>query len=362
MNPNNRVSIYDESDTSFSDFICAKWDQICRCLRYPPDESAKVSEALREVLLPWGAELIGNKPTYMSGCSFDGFPVEMSINWSGGRTQLRTLFESLGSPPTRRSCQIAGSALTRRLMGAHDVSIDAYRPLEDLFLAQDSAPPTVELYQGIAWRPGSSPEFKAYITTPRPCPGAADLIGEAMSRLGMLSAWKFLAGRVATSNDSGSELLGVGVDLTRQSDYRIKVYYLHKEATFVELDRMARLAIDHDSDDALDAYQRVLGTTSGRAGNSPLTCFAFRQGFDAPVEVSTYLRLPGQTSSDGMACARISDLMLSRGIDPREYVALLRQISPAPLSDVTGLQELVSYKASGRGPDITVYLRFPMYY
>jgi hypothetical protein len=48
-------------------------------------------------------------------------------------------------------------------------------------------------------------------------------------------------------------------------------------------------------------------------------------------------------------------------VDPGRFRALAAALAPGPLTDSTGLLELVSYRAAGRPGDVTTYFRFPVY-
>ncbi|MCI2415807.1 hypothetical protein MOQ72_00085 [Saccharopolyspora sp. K220] len=320
---------------------------------------------LRAVLSPWGDQLIGSACVPPSFVAADGFPAELSVSWRNGRAELRVLFESLGTEPTPRSRQKAGLALTRRLAGTRGVSLDRFRAVEDLFLSDAPQPNRPTVWHSLAWRPPHPPSYKVYLNPQaHGVDRTAEVVTEAMRRLNLINAWLSVRQRLPEFVQRGHEIDFVGLDLRRDAQSRVKIYFRHHPMRRSEIDAVAALAHRHSTLRAQRAWRAVYGTGwDGMIDNEPLTCLAFRAGSPGPDEANLYLRLPDNAGSDAIAHERIIGLMRAEGIDPLRYQELIRSTAPAPLETISGLQELLSYRtiAPSRPADLGVYLRFSTY-
>ncbi|MEU9982160.1 tryptophan dimethylallyltransferase family protein [Streptomyces sp. NPDC050856] len=351
---------------SYADFLTDRMARACDALGIVRGLSRPVLREVRSLLDPWGRQPIGTRSRYPSAVSHDGFPAELSVNWSDGPPQVRILFESLGGPMTPLSCRRAGVALNGRLAARPGVSLDRYLKIEDLVLPAPPEPGPGLIWHSLAWTPGRSPQYKVYFSAQaRGRAHSHHLVEEAMGRLGLSTAWSHVRGVLGPSEDQEHELEFLALDLSDTPRSRVKVYYRHHAPTAAVLNRVAGLSGHHDSERATAAYRRILGDAMVRQSlpipNEPLTCLAFLQDHDIPVEATTYLRLPGLVGSDEEARGRVSGLMEAEGIDPAPYRSMIESLAPGPLSRTTGLQELVSVRCGRRTPDVTLYLRFAAY-
>jgi DMATS type aromatic prenyltransferase len=359
-----RLGLFDAADQSYDEFLADKWQTIFRELDLGDSETRTALAELREMLRPWAARPIGQRCEPPSFVSEDGFPAELSLSWRNRRPEVRILFESLGDDPTARGCQEAGRRLTGRLARKPGVSLDRYQKIEDLFLAADpdSYRPTV--WHSLAWHPGGTPGYKVYLNPQVQGEGRSyEVVGEAMARLGLSSAWRPLWTRARELADAGHELEFFALDLAAAPESRVKIYFRHPAVALSEWNRVAAFARYHDSQRAAHAQKMIYGGSDGTVDNEPMTCLAFRQGADEPEEANIYLRLPGNVRSDAEAYQRIAGVMRCEGIDPEPYSRVLAGLAPRPLDTTVGLQELVSYRTTGarRTADVGVYLRFSTY-
>src|SRR6266540_4037942 len=82
----------------FGEFLGGLWATACEALAVPAEQAARTTRELRELLPAWADERIGAAPRRPSFVAADGFPAELSVNWSGGRPELRVLFDCLSDP------------------------------------------------------------------------------------------------------------------------------------------------------------------------------------------------------------------------------------------------------------------------
>ncbi|MEV7629327.1 hypothetical protein [Actinoplanes sp. NPDC089786] len=318
---------------SFGNFLSGLWATACGVLDVPHSPAAQSTQLVGSLLPAWSSEVIGATPARQSYVSDDGFPAELSVNWSGRHPELRILFDSLGDPWT--------------FPDEPDGSVaDIFGP----------AP----VWHAIAWRPPARVVLKTYYGLYEwPAPQRPAAVGEAMARLGLAEAWADARRRVEAAGGE-REVEFFAVDLRGVRDARVKIYYRNHDAGLAEVSRLAAVAGNHNAT-AADAAYRVLTGERAKAGRAALTCLAFRAGGRSAAESTTYLRLPTLTTSDRQAVDRTSTLLLREGVDPRRFRALAAALTPTPLPDSTGLLELVSFRAAGRRADITTYFRFPVY-
>ncbi|WNV88832.1 tryptophan dimethylallyltransferase family protein [Umezawaea sp. Da 62-37] len=358
-----RDGLFSVSTISYTRFVVDTWMALCSGLGYPPEIAAQAVGELEFATAGWGANLIGPQRRYPSYVSRDGFPVEFSVSWRGGEPEVRVLFESLGPALTPASCQAAGQALTRSLAGRPGVSIDGYSSIEDLFVVDAPAPYRPTVWHSIAWRPGTAPRYKVYLNPQaQGVDRAAEVVGEAMARLGMAHAWAPVALQSRSLADDGHELEFFALDLAPDREARAKVYFRHPAMELVELNRVASFAAAHDPDRATTAFRAVYGEDTTRVENSPMTCLSFRAGGHGAAEANVYLRLPRNSPSDAESSRRITDVMRGEGVAPEPYLAMLDALAPRSLDGSVGLQELLAFRTAGRPrADLCVYLRCSVY-
>jgi hypothetical protein len=329
-------------EVRFGEFLCGLWASACEALAVHPEQAAGTTQHLRELLPGWADERIGDAPRQPSFVAADGFPAEMSVNWSGGRPELRVLFDCLSDPSGGWPALARGSS--------------RFGQVVDVFAA---AP----LWCSMAWRPPARVVHKAYFglyTWPHAQRSAA--LAEAMERLGMTVAWEDARRRVeAPGPRGGREVEFLGLDLVDAGEARVKIYYRNHDADLHELNRMAAVALDHDAERALAAYRLLAGGHTG-AGKEALTCLAFRAGLNRAAESTTYLRMSSLVGSDEEAVDRVAAVLRHQGGDPRRLHALAAAMAPAGLVGGQRGLELVSHRAARHRDDVTTYFRFPVYH
>ncbi|WP_245805035.1 hypothetical protein [Amycolatopsis australiensis] len=312
-------------------------------LEVPVEQSVRTAQLLRALLPPWAHEPIGTAPAEPSYVADDGFPAEMSVNWSGRHPELRVLFDSLG-----HDVHLPAESGSRRLDRVHET-----------FTPRGGRPSPAPLWHSIAWRPPSRIVHKTYFGLyPWPHAQREAAVAEAMARLGMAAAWDDTRRRVE-SVDGDREIEFFAVDLADEAQARVKIYYRNHGADLDQVNRVAAVALRHDAEDARAAYAILAGDRED-AGEAALSCLAFRSGLDRAAESTTYLRLPDLAANDEQAVERTAALLHREGVDPGRFRLLTAALAPRPLAE-TRVLELVSYRTAGRRGDVTTYFRFPVY-
>src|SRR5581483_9788882 len=91
----SRYGIYPVRGQRLGEFLCGLWATACEALAMPVELAAQTTQMLRGLLPVWAADRIGPTPLHPSYVAEDGFPAEISVNWSGERPELRVLFDCL---------------------------------------------------------------------------------------------------------------------------------------------------------------------------------------------------------------------------------------------------------------------------
>jgi hypothetical protein len=330
----------------FGDFLGGLWATACDALEVPVDQAVRTTRMLRGLLPSWSGDPIGHKPARPSYVTGDGFPAEMSVNWSGPYPELRVLFDTLGEEDPDSPVDTGETRFWGRI--------------HELFTTHAGRPSTAPLWHSVAWRPPSRIVHKSYFGLYEwPASHRYAAVGEAMDRLGLTAAWDDARRRVETAGGE-REIEFFAVDVADGADARVKIYYRNHDADLAEMNRIASVAGHHDAAGAAAAYRTLTGDREG-AGEAALSCLAFRSGLDRAAESTTYLRLPSLAAGDAEAVDRTAALLRGEGVDPGRFRALVAALAPGPLEESRGLLELVSHRAAGRRGDVTTYFRFPVY-
>ncbi|MBO0884705.1 MAG: hypothetical protein J2P17_31100 [Mycobacterium sp.] len=341
----------------YGDFLCGIWASACDVFDLPAGHAARITGELRRLLPSWADDEIGDSPSFRSYVAGDGFPAELSVNWSGHRPELRVLFDCLPDARSGYHHTPADHSGTAELRAASP----RFREIDRHFTLAAGRPSAAPLWHSIAWRPPAQPAHKTYFGLFEwPIPYRYAAVADAMEQLGMAAAWEHARRWIERDGGRPWEIEFVGLDLASASDARVKIYYRNHDADIHELNRIASVARTHDANDALAAFRTLTGGQDD-AGEAALTCLAFRSGLERVAEATTYLRLPSLASSDQESVDRTAALLDQVHRDARPLRTFAAALAPVRLDDSRGFLELVSYRAAHQRGDITTYFRFPVF-
>ncbi len=358
-----REEIFSAAGMSYTGFLGGVWDTVCRELGVVGGPAANGSGQLADLLAPWGSRPVGTRCAYPSKVSRDGFPAELSVNWSRNGVEVRLLFEALGDPPDAAANRDAGLALLYRLETERGAYLGWFHKISDLYLGDNAVAGTTVphrcLWHSVAYPKSGVDICKVYLDAGAYGRPEDELMTETASRLGFAEAWRLLT-RVRDTITPRPEIEYLALDLVDAPTARVKVYFRHRHATLRQLDRLAAVATTHRSELARRSYAHLM-PPDAVVENEPLTCIAFRPDHSRPTQATTYLRIPGRFPTERAASAAIAALMRDCGVDPASYLNMITALAPGRLDEITGLQELVSCRVKDTSTDITVYLRFGVY-
>ncbi|GAB7051031.1 tryptophan dimethylallyltransferase family protein [Catenuloplanes indicus] len=350
-------------DTTHAALLASLWDRICTAA-WAGGERVDARAHLADMLLPWAHRPIETVPRYPSFVSADGFPAELSVSWRKGVTEVRILFEPVGTDPAVRAVQDAGRAMVRALTARDGVSIRGYEAVEDLFTSDDPPAHRSGVWLSLACGPDLPPHFKVYLN---PYVNGAGrewaTVTRAMERLGLAAAWAPVVAARDALAATGTGLDYVALDLAAGAHARAKIYFRHRAAGLAGIHRLGAFARSYDAERVADAAADLYPDGGpDTPDNEPMTGLAFRAGRDGADEANVYFRLPGAVPSDALAARRITTLMDREGAPADVYRRIADAVAPAPMETTTGVHELVSFRTRDAGPaDIGVYFRLPVH-
>ena len=356
-----REEIFPAAEMSYAGFLGGAWDTVCRGLGIAGGPTASGGRQIAALLSPWGSRPVGARCAYPSKVSRDGFPAELSVNWSRRGVEVRLLFEALGNPPGAAANQDEGMALLYRLEAERGAYLGWFHKISDLYLGDNpgaSAPPR-SVWHSVAYPENGRGICKVYLDAGAYGGQEDDLMTETASRLGFSSAWRFMT-QVRDTITPRPAIEYLALDLADDPAARVKVYFRHRHTTLEQLDRLAAAATTHRSELARPAYAYLIPPDTA-VENEPLTCIAFRPDRGRPAQATTYMRIPGRFPTERAASSAVAALMRHCGLDPSSYLDMITALAPGRLDELTGLQELVSCRVKDAAAAITVYLRFGVY-
>ncbi|GAB7038289.1 MULTISPECIES: tryptophan dimethylallyltransferase family protein [Catenuloplanes] len=353
-------------DTTHADLLASLWDRVCTAA-WAGGEREDVRAHLADMLYPWAHRPIETVPRYPSFVSGDGFPAELSVSWRKGVTEVRVLFEPVGTDPAARAVQDAGRAMVHALAGRDGVSTDGYRAVEDLFTSDDPPAYRSGVWLSLACGPDQPPHYKVYLNPYVNGTGHEwTTVTRAMERLDLTTAWAPVAAARDALATAGIALDYVALDLAAGAHARAKIYFRHRGAGLAGIHLLGAFARSYDAeriaDAAADLYGRTPDGEPAMPDNEPMTGLAFRAGRHCADEANVYFRLPGAVRSDAEAADRITALMAREAAPADVYRRVADAVAPAPMATTSGVHELVSYRTRDAGPaDIGVYFRLPVH-
>ncbi|MEI9942053.1 MAG: tryptophan dimethylallyltransferase family protein [Pseudomonadota bacterium] len=299
----------------------------------------------------WGEWAAGDSPLWPNDISDDGTPFEFSASFDGRASRLRMLVESQSEHISRTSSWMAGVALGERLKAEGRADLSQFDRIQDLFAPHAGAQGRFSLWHAAVIEEGQPALFKAYVN---PCllgVGSAPFVLEqALKRLGLANAWKFLEDRLAS--DPEATVRYFSVDLEAPEQARVKVY-LGCSRSAQAVDRLiepARNSNPHDAQRWLDTLTASQGPFEARP---ILNCFSFRRDAAAP-DVTVHVPIRCYVKHDTEALARVSKLLTATDAD--RLSRALSSVSERPLNVGRGLLTYASLRREASAVRVTVYL------
>src|SRR6478736_4769699 len=185
--------------------------RLCEALGMERD-SEHIASVFRRLVAPWGATAPLDAPPWLSEVGDDHTPFEFSAAF-GARNELRILVEPLGNPAGLIANRDRAFAVLEDLAKDHQISFERLRRIEDLFLPADPQG-LFSVWLGVSFFSSAPADVKIYLNPEAQGPAkAAQLVEEAMVRLGFSNAWPAIAGSIGRRGRELDELKYFSLDL-----------------------------------------------------------------------------------------------------------------------------------------------------
>jgi DMATS type aromatic prenyltransferase len=327
------------------------------------DDEAQILETFGRLSRPWNRFPIGRRPRwYPSILSDDHAPFEFSAAFSGAETFVQCYWEAQAEEPSLSSNLAVGLSLLDELAEHHDLPLERWTAIKDLFLPERPCGLFTLLF-GVTWRPRQPPRFKIYLN-PRVRGSSATpaLMHEAMTRLGFERAWSTDVEWRARHGAGLDELMYICLDLSNDSQARVKVYRRHYQATVAQIGALASLAEDYLPGEAERFYGAVAGKPGPFLAKPPITSLTFRQGdFDRPCSMTLEFPISSYVTDDRAASERIERCFSAYGLDASRYRSAVDAIATRPLEEGNGIHAHITLRRVRGAPNLTVYFATEAY-
>lgn len=310
-------------------------------------QATEVFDLLTESWSVWPAR---SEPYWPSDITDDHTPVEFSVAFGERERCLRLLAEQQQRPLTATSSWHAGLALNQRLAETWGADLSQFYRIEDLFAPEPDEAPKFSLWHAAIISEHAPPVFKIYLNPQiRGSAGAAELVDQALRRLGCEGARAFLAQR----GSDKTRYAYFSLDLVSPSKARTKVYTNHygvSSAQFAEYCRGVKEV------SVSEVQARIDALTGGRApsdGRPLQTCLAFR-GADPVPEVNISVPVRSYAANDEEALDLAAQMLSAE--DSARLERGVRAMAGRPLDMGRSLVTYVSLRQEPNKVRTTLYL------
>jgi len=344
-------SLGESNCESLGEFGASRTRALCSALGFHERDTLAALALFRLISSSWAERPVGAQPPFRNDITDDGTPFEFSVGFEAKKPELRLLFESqLAREETSpRSSWEAGLELQRQLQQRGEADTTRFDSIAALF-----APPANDgllrfsLWHAAVLRPSAAPLFKAYVNPEiMGVEHATTLVGDALARLNMSSAWRFVQGRL----DGKARLPYMSLDLEASRQARVKIYLsaTHADAAEELLAGSANFA----RGDA-GSWLRRLTNREGHYTKRPLlVCLSFTEDGKAPA-ATLHVPVRSYLSSDEEALRRTVPLLPDASA--AQLTSAMTALATRPLSESRGILSYVSLRPVQGRVRVTTYL------
>lgn len=339
------------------DFATSRFKNLCLGAGYG-DETDAIVATLRSLLAVCGdGSVSGNRSEWVSEISDDNTPIEFSVAIADGKAEVRVLFEPEGEAPTIAAYREAGLGFNQHLERAFGADLMRFREVQDLFLPEQMVGPFA-VWSSAVFRPGHPPAFKAYFNpNAQGVDNAAELVHEALQRLGLGRAWPSLAEHILARGPQLDELKYFALDLSNAAQARVKVYVRHHAASAEELEFASLPAHSHVPGEALNFVRAMSGGQARLNARAAFTCSSFTgDADDRPAATTVYVPVCAYARDDARVRRRVREYLVQQGGDPTLYDSVLASYANRPLEAGVGMQSWAALRRLDEQVRLTVYL------
>ena len=339
------------------DYSTTRFKALCQGAGFGSDTDNVVT-TLRTLLDSCGDVSVRSASSdWVSEISDDNTPIEFSVAIADGKAEVRALFEPRGEKPTIAAYRAAGLEFNQRLERTFGAELTRFRDVQDLFLPQRMDGPFA-VWSSVVFRQGQAPAFKAYFNpNAQGADNAPELVHEALHRLGLGRAWPSLSQHILARGSKLDELKYFALDLSSESQARVKVYVRHHAASPEELEFASVPAQSHVPGEALAFIRAMSGGHARLKARAAFTCSSFAgEVHDRPLATTVYVPVCAYARDDARVRQRVRKYLVDQGGDPTLYDAILASYANRPLDTGVGMQSWVALRRHEEQVRLTVYL------
>lgn len=294
---------------------------------------------------------VGDQPPWPNDITDEGTPFEFSIALRPGDFELRLLVESQRGPFTATSSWEAGLEMQRELASQGLINLERFARVADLFAPDAAARPRFSLWHAAVVREGRPPLVKAYLNPlVHGAKESRKLVAEALSRLGLDSAWRHLQKAVGPGREL--DMRYFALDLDASASARVKVYVASSE-TAPHIERLLKGVANFNPGQATEFLTGLTGHAGPFPARPVLCCFAFVAGQRVPHS-TLHVPVRCYVDDDSQALERAARLLPSNVSLP--LTRAINSFAARPLSVGRGLITYISLTPGDGGLRVTAYL------
>jgi DMATS type aromatic prenyltransferase len=321
------------------------------------DKTAQAIEIFRAMTVSWGDRSIRDESAWKSDVSDDLSPFEFSIAFKDDQAELRVLLEAQGTEPTLQSNWQAGLKLNQYLAEHFNVSLDRFRQIEDLFVPTNPDA-KFSMWHAACFSHDKEPVFKIYLNPQAKKRNlTAAVVEESLVRLGFPFAWAGLADIAAQRGPDKDDFPYFSLDLTANTQARVKVYLRHYDATADDLEKALSLAQNYVAGDATEFCQDFTQTQGSFTSKPIVSCFSFIEGTDyRPTEANLYIPIGYYAPNDQVVADRLHQYFSQHNLPTLTYTTALQAFAIRSLDSGVGMHSHISLNRKKQHRRVTVYL------
>lgn len=325
---------------------------LCQGFGWSVRRIEQAARVFRLMSRSWGKLPLGSSPAWPTDITDDGTPFEFSIAFGDTVPKLRILVEASQAPVTPWSLWRAGLNLNERLWPLPRVDLKRFETVRELFAPVEGINPRFTLWHAAVLDPKRATAYKVYLNPlVRGAREAIEVVTEALSRLRLSAASKFLRDRIPPSRSA--DLLYFSLDLSNGPDARAKIYIAHPGASAQEIESALHGGRNYRSGDARRWTRRLLGADGPFDRRPILSCLSFTAQEAVPT-VTVHVPVRDYTYDDAQSAEAACDFLGRE--DARAFMGALNRFASRPLRSGRGAITYVSLRRQRRGVAVTVYM------
>jgi DMATS type aromatic prenyltransferase len=305
------------------------------------------------------------EPSWSTDVTDDGTPFEFSVALdSTGTPELRVLAERQEAPFDLHSNWAAGLQLQQHLRARGAIDTTRFDAISAVFAPDGVASKRAEFAiwhaANLSLAGAGSAAYKVYLNPQIRGPERArGLVREALARLGLTDAWRFIDARLALPD---VRILFFALDLADSSEARVKIYLAHDTCMVRNVEHALEGTHDYVPGEATAWIETLLDSHGPFDARPIITSYAFTSRSPAVAQATLHVPIRCYLSNDDEALDRALGLVRELGIAVESgFAAGIETWAGRPLHVGRGMLTYVSCRRAEQGVRATFYLAPQLY-